>query len=227
MSTLSELQSMGPFEFEKAVADVWSAKGYNTEVKSKTNDKAIDVVAKSGNHRILIQAKRYSTGNKIGGPDVRKYATLYQQDLDADQVIIITTSSFTSQAKEIAAEQGVRIIDGRQFSNLVDEYNIIRENSYNSKNYNPANEEIQINEGQLKVLAVGVFFPILYFLLVAITMALLAVLSGNPSLFSNTNEGSITPMQGTIALASMTFWGIVWGIIIVEMSSLDLDMNPF
>lgn len=124
MSSLSDVRSMDPYDFEKLVARVWSSKGYETNVRKRSNDKGVDIEANSGNHKILIQAKRYSAGSKIGGPDVRKYATLYQQDPNSDQVILVTTSSFTSQAKEIASEQNVTIIDGSEFMNMMNEQSI-------------------------------------------------------------------------------------------------------
>lgn len=124
MSTLSSLRSMNPYKFERLVAKVWEARGYETTVRKRSNDKAVDVEAVSGSHKILIQVKRYAGNNKIGGPDVRNYATLYQQDPAADQVIIVTTSSFTSQAKEIAAEQNVTLVDGQSFIGMMKEQNI-------------------------------------------------------------------------------------------------------
>jgi hypothetical protein len=124
MPSLSDLRSVDPYEFEEVVAKVWDSKGYNTNLRKKSNDKGVDVEATSGNHKVLIQAKRYADGNKVGGPDVRKYATLYQQDPSANQVIIVTTGSFTSQAKEIAAEQNVKIINGQEFIDMVSNYNI-------------------------------------------------------------------------------------------------------
>jgi cbb3-type cytochrome oxidase subunit 3 len=123
---------MNPYEFEKLVAKVWEAQGYETTVRKGSNDKAVDVEAVRGNHKILIQAKRYNSSNKIGGPAVRKYATLYQQDSTADQVVIVTTSSFTSQAKEIGAEQNVTLIDGYNLVNFVNKNNILSKRTQKS-----------------------------------------------------------------------------------------------
>jgi len=124
MTDISKLQSIDPYEFEKLVAQVWGAMGYETKIRKKSGDKAIDVEATRGKEKVLIQAKRYSSTNKVGGPDVRKYATLYQQDPFADQVVIVTTSSFTSQAKEIGVEQNVRLINGQEFSQLLANHNL-------------------------------------------------------------------------------------------------------
>lgn len=137
MSSISAVRSMDPYDFEKLVAKVWSSKGYNTNVRKGSNDKGVDVEATSGNHKILIQAKRYAANNKIGGPDVRKYATLYQQDPAANQIIIVTTSSFTSQAKEIAAEQNITIIDGSRFIDMIKKNNIQLNKSGQKTNTSP------------------------------------------------------------------------------------------
>lgn len=121
MVSLQQLQGMDPYDFEELVAEVWEAKGYDTHVRQGSQDRAIDVEAVQGGQRILIQAKRYSSDNKVGSEDVRKYATLYQQEPDANRVIVVTTSTFTSEAKRVAAEQNVSIIDGPSFVEMMEE----------------------------------------------------------------------------------------------------------
>ena len=139
MSSLSDVRSMDPYDFEKLVARVWSSKGYETNVRKASNDKGVDIEANSGNHKILIQAKRYAANSKIGGPDVRNYATLYQQDPTADQVIIVTTSSFTQQAKEIAAEQNITIVNGSNFVDMMEKNSIqLDEPDQKVRSYTPS-----------------------------------------------------------------------------------------
>jgi hypothetical protein len=205
---------MSPYEFEEAVADVWSAKGYNTTVKSQTNDKAVDVVATSGTHKILIQAKRYATGNKIGGPDVRKYATLYQQDPDADEVVIVTTSSFTSQAKEIAAEQGVRIINGSQFSKLVDKHSILRSH----KTVNKRRGSLSANNGGIsnmspseKFWAGQLLVGLLGFLILLILIPIIETIVGDPTLlYVSSSENGFTQTGGILIFQSFVFAELVY-----------------
>jgi len=59
----------------------------------------------------LIHAKRHKKSNKIGSQEVGKYATLYQQKPDADDVIIVTTSSFTIEAKKLGNDLDVTLVD--------------------------------------------------------------------------------------------------------------------
>jgi len=133
MASLQQLQEMDPYDFEEKVAEVWEAKGYDTHVRQGSQDRAIDVEAVQGAQRVLIQAKRYGSNNKVGAEDVRKYATLWQQEPDASRVILVTTSSFTSEAKRIAAEQNVQIIDGPSFVDMLEEEGIGSPSSSKSK----------------------------------------------------------------------------------------------
>lgn len=118
----SYLDDVGPYEFEEFVGTVWESLGYTTEVTSGSRDRGIDIVAERGKpmpERLLIQAKAYGEDNSIGSEEVRKYATLYQQDTDADRVVVVTTSDFTSPAKALADDLDVDAIDRRDLLGLV------------------------------------------------------------------------------------------------------------
>lgn len=113
-TSLHHFLRLSPYEFEKVVAKVWEDNGWITEVTKGSNDYGIDVLArKRGDQKYTaIQAKRYDTDTKIGGPEVRKYATLYQQDNSIENVILVTTTSFTSQAEELGSSLGVSLVTG-------------------------------------------------------------------------------------------------------------------
>lgn len=108
-----DFRELDPYYFEELVARIWNAYGHSTTITTGSKDKGIDIKAVSdgGNIIKLLQAKRYKRSNKIGSPEVRKYATLYQQEPAADEVIIITTSTFTSEAKELAEDLDVTLVD--------------------------------------------------------------------------------------------------------------------
>lgn len=116
MVTKQQLQSMDPYEFEELVAELWDSKGYTTNVRKKSGDKAVDIDAERGGRKEVIQVKRYSDGNKIGSEVVRKYATLYQQT-DANKVVLVTSGIFTDSARELGVDLGVELIDGNKLIN--------------------------------------------------------------------------------------------------------------
>ena len=117
-----KLQSMNEYDFEKLVADLWSREGWNTNVTDPSGDRGIDVVAtRTGltTEKQVIQAKRYTEGNTVGSKEVRTYATLRQQESDADSVVLVTTSQFTKQATRLATDLRVKLVDGESLSQRI------------------------------------------------------------------------------------------------------------
>ncbi|EMA59761.1 restriction endonuclease [Halorubrum kocurii] len=116
------LHRIDPYTFERVVARIWELQGYETTVSSGSRDRGIDIVARTDlpvEQTVLIQAKRYDDGNKIGSQAVRNYATLYQQEPDTDTVIIVTTSAFTAEAERLAADLQVKTVDGNALQGLI------------------------------------------------------------------------------------------------------------
>lgn len=119
---LSQLRQIDEYEFEHLVADVWEQQGWQTTVTSGSNDRGIDVIAEKGSpfrQKHLIQAKRYSAGNKIGSPDIQQYSSLRQQEDDVDAVVVVTTSSFTPEAERTAQDLNVKLIDGQELCDII------------------------------------------------------------------------------------------------------------
>jgi ribosomal protein L37AE/L43A len=119
---LSYLRQMDVYEFEHLVADVWEQRGWETTVTTGSGDRGIDVIATKESpffQKQIIQAKRYKQSNTVGSPDIQQYSSLQQQEPNVDSVIIVTTSSFSPQAKKIASKLNVKLVDGAELSNLI------------------------------------------------------------------------------------------------------------
>lgn len=126
---IDQLQRLDSYEFEKLVAALWENKGYSTKVHDQSHDKGIDVTATRGKpgEKVLIQAKRFTEENKVGSDEVRRYATLYQQEDDADGVVLATTSTFTRQARSLADDLDVETVDKHGIlEQLSDEPELVR-----------------------------------------------------------------------------------------------------
>ena len=111
----SRLQQMDGYAFEKFVADLWTEQGWKTNVRQASQDQGIDIVARRTDpikQKHLIQAKRYSAGNKVSSEQAQQYSSLQLQEDNVDAVIIVTTSSFTDQAKDLAPELNLKLING-------------------------------------------------------------------------------------------------------------------
>lgn len=121
---LNKLQNMDEYKFEKLVADLWEEQGWNTTVTSGSNDRGVDVIAEKETpfyQKQVIQAKCYSSNNKVGSPDIQQYSSLKHQIDSVDNVIVVTTSDFTSQAQDTAGDLDVKTINKDGLVSLIDE----------------------------------------------------------------------------------------------------------
>lgn len=92
--------------FEKLLAAIVEALGYEVELQQGTKDGGIDVVAIKrdsffGPHRYLLQAKRWS--NRVGVEPVRELLFL-RDHYRATKACLATTSTFTQGAWQLASE---------------------------------------------------------------------------------------------------------------------------
>jgi len=117
------LQQMDPYEFEYFVADLWERMGWETTVSAESADKGIDVTARKStpyDQLVLIQAKRYGPNTTVGSPDIQQYASLKHQQSGVDKVLMVTTNEYTQQARELADQLNVKLINGDDLVELID-----------------------------------------------------------------------------------------------------------
>lgn len=123
-ASLAQLLLMTPQQFEECAARVMQAAGLvNVYVTGKSGDHGIDIVAQSGNDKIVGQCKRYHPGKKVSNADLRNFigAMSYAR---AQKGWFITTSTFSEEAKRYAsAYPGVLILlDGNDFTRCLQHY---------------------------------------------------------------------------------------------------------
>lgn len=158
------LGGVDPYEFERLVAKLWEKRGYRTEVTSRSQDRGIDIIAEQDNpikQKILIQAKAYSEENKISSNEIRKYATLYRQEDDVDRVVLVTTSGFTTQAKELAQDLDVDAIDRENLIESISECEVdigieVEQSSQNNRESQSQNQTNQSKKSKDDDIEIGV-----------------------------------------------------------------------
>lgn len=119
---LSHLQEIDEYEFEVFVAKLWERYGWKTTVTTGSNDRGIDVVSESNmpfKQRHVIQVKRWGSGNKVGSPQIQQYSSLRHREDNIDFVVVVTTSTFSRQAKEEASDLDVKLVDGSDLYEVV------------------------------------------------------------------------------------------------------------
>lgn len=118
------LQSMDEYDFEYLIADLWKEMGWRTEVSQASVDAGIDVIAEKTTpykEKKVIQAKRYGEDTTVGGPDIQQYNSLKYQVSNADSVIVVTTSRFSSGAENRAGELNVKLVNGDDLVSMIED----------------------------------------------------------------------------------------------------------
>ena len=131
---LDRVMSASPEFFENLVVELLLAMGYGGtsedagQVLGMGGDGGVDGVIDQdplGVDQIYIQAKRYAKDNTIGAGAIREFFGALNIK-KAQKGIFVTTSSFSSSAKQTAKDLGTRIvlIDGLRLAGLMIKYNV-------------------------------------------------------------------------------------------------------
>lgn len=130
---LVRLRGQDPAFLEQSVLDVLVAMGYGgTEGRAAriggSGDGGVDGVIDQdplGLERIYVQAKRYAAENTVGRPEIQGFVGALH-GVGAARGVFITTSAFTSGAREYAQNIATRIIliDGKRLAELMIRYGV-------------------------------------------------------------------------------------------------------
>jgi restriction system protein len=130
---LQKVLEMSPEFFEKLVLDLLLNMGFGSRNKEMaivtptSHDNGVDGIIPEdalGLDKIYIQAKRY-TDNPVSKPEIHKFIGALDEQ-KATKGVFITTSKFTSGAKETAekASKKIVLIDGKTLADYMIEYNV-------------------------------------------------------------------------------------------------------
>ena len=130
---LQRVLDMSPNFFEKLVIDLLLNMGFGSRNKEMaivtptSHDNGVDGIIPEdalGLDKIYIQAKRY-TDNLVSKPEIHKFIGALDEQ-KASKGVFITTSKFTTGAKETAekASKKIVLIDGKDLADYMIEYNV-------------------------------------------------------------------------------------------------------
>src|SRR5215218_3294631 len=98
-------------EFENFMANVLAEKGYHVQTTPKSGDQGVDLLLTMDGRKVAVQLKRYT--GAVGNAAVQDVvAGMFHYQ--AKEAWVITTSTFTKSAKQLAISNRVRLIDGRE-----------------------------------------------------------------------------------------------------------------
>jgi HJR/Mrr/RecB family endonuclease len=104
--------------FEAYVMDLLGRLGYDVHGTRVTGDQGADIVAEKDGKRIVIQAKNYSS--TVGNEAVQQVAAAVRF-YTGDEGWVVTNSTFTRAARELAQCNNVKLVDGIALQRMVDD----------------------------------------------------------------------------------------------------------
>ena len=104
-------------QFELYLSNLFKELNYKTKHNGKAGDQGADLILKKNDMIYVVQAKYYS--GKLSNTPVQEIVGAMKY-YNANQGVVITNSSFTSGAEELAKANNVILIDGKDLKKLVD-----------------------------------------------------------------------------------------------------------
>lgn len=120
-TSINEVDLMTGIEFEHFVGSLLKKMGYNAKVTKASGDQGADLIANKNNQMTVIQAKCYS--GSVSNKAVQEVAASIKH-YNADGGMVITNSTFTRSAIELADSNNIRLVDRNRLIELMVRYEI-------------------------------------------------------------------------------------------------------
>lgn len=104
-------------QFELYLTEIFKRLGYKTIHNGKAGDQGADLILKKGNYVYAVQAKFYTS--KLDNTPIQESVGALKY-YNANQGVVITNSTFTKGAINLAKANNVILIDGNDLKKLVD-----------------------------------------------------------------------------------------------------------
>jgi restriction system protein len=107
--------TMNAREFEAHCARVLQSHGWQATTTAATGDQGADVIAEKQEHRVVLQAKLYNS--PVGNKAVQE-AHSAKFHYKASAAVVVTNSSFTASAQQLAQSTGVHLLHHSELPEL-------------------------------------------------------------------------------------------------------------
>jgi len=131
-SGIDSIRDLSWQEFEYLVGEAYRRQGYVVqETGSPSGDGGIDLSLSRGPERVLVQCKQWQT-RRVGVKPVRElYGVMVSER--ASRAILITSGSFTPEARRFAAKNAVVLIEGPELAQMVSTVKTTRSSPENGR----------------------------------------------------------------------------------------------
>ena len=117
---IETLRGISWLEFEELVGEAYRRRGYAVaETGGGGADGGVDLVLRKGSERLLVQCKHWKV-QKVSVKVVRELFGVVSAE-GATGGILISSGTYTQEAKEFARTNGIELVDGTQLMRLIAE----------------------------------------------------------------------------------------------------------
>jgi restriction system protein len=102
-------QDISPYDFEDFIAELYRIDGFKVSQTDYSGDFGADIIISKDDVTTAVQLKRYAKGSKVGVSDVNQVIA-GREYYDTDDAMVITTSSFSDSAVELAHSADVFLL---------------------------------------------------------------------------------------------------------------------
>ena len=113
---IGDFTTLNGYEFEGYLVNLFKLLGYNAVQTSLSGDQGADLILSKGDEKIVVQAKKYD--GKVSNKAVQEIVAA-KNYYDADKAMLVTNSSFTKSAVELAFSNDVELWDGRKLKRVI------------------------------------------------------------------------------------------------------------
>lgn len=124
---IHDIDNLSGLQFEKALALMLSEREGDAEVTQGSGDQGIDILWHRDEGTVCIQAKSYQPGNKVTNSAVQEVKTGSEKYTDQHKITenaVVSTSGYTSSAKEAADFSNVKLYDRKDLRKWLTEEKI-------------------------------------------------------------------------------------------------------
>ncbi len=115
--TMEDIDIMTGYEFEKFLKNLFEKMGYAVEETKLSGDQGADLVINKFSEKLVFQAKRYGC-EKVSNSAIQEVVAAIRY-YNANKGTVVTTSTFTKSAIELARSNGVDLIDRTKLDALI------------------------------------------------------------------------------------------------------------
>ena len=118
---ITQIDTLSGIEFEMLLKNLFEKMGCAVSLTKTTSDFGADLILKRKGKRCIVQAKRYS--GTVGVSAVQEVVSAKSHYKSAN-AMVVTNSTFSSEAKVLAGECGVDLVDRGLLEKLIAKYDV-------------------------------------------------------------------------------------------------------